>query len=99
MCYFLWNNGFRILKNSAPIGLLFIVGFSYRYIQNSEYKGICEASTLNLVPKTYRQCNDDTLARSKFKEQSPKFQNILNKKDKQIQFAIEDKDEEKYLKL
>ena len=99
MCYFLWNNGFRILKNSAPIGLLFIVGFSYRYIRNSENRGIYEASTLNLVPKTCRQCNNDTLARSKFKEQSPKFQNILNKKDKQIQFAVEDKNEEKYLKL
>ena len=99
MCYFLWNNGFRTLKNSAPIGLLFIVGFSYRYIRNLEYKGIYGASTLNLVPKTCRQCNNDTLARSKFKEQSPKFQNILNKKDKQIQFAVEDKNEEKYLKL
>ena len=76
-----------------------MVVLSKSYVQNLEHKTIGEASTLNLVPKTYRQCNDDTLARSRFKEQSPKFQNILNKKDKQIQFAIEDKDEEKYLKL
>ena len=74
-----------------------VVFFSEGYVQNLEHKAIAEALTLNLAPKTYRQYVDDTHARFSFKEQSRKFQNILNKQDKQIQFTIEDENEEKCL--
>ena len=87
-CYFLWSNEIRILKNSGPIELSFMIALSKSYFQNLEHKVISEALTLNLAPKTYRQYVDDNHARFKSKEQFRKFQNILNKQDKQIQFII-----------
>ena len=87
-CYFLWSNEIRILKNSGPIELSFMIALSESYFQNLEHKVISEALTLNLAPKTYRQYADDNHARFKSKEQFRKFQNILNKQDKQIQFII-----------
>ena len=96
-CYFLWNNEIRILKNSGPIGLSFMVVLSESYVQNLEHKTIAEALTLNLAPKTYRRYVDDTHARFKSKEQSREFQKILNKQDKHIQFTIEDENEQKCL--
>ena len=87
-CYFLWSNEIRILKNSGPIELSFMIALSESYFQNLEHKVISEALTLNLAPKTYRQYVDDNHARFKSKEQFHKFQNILNKQDKQIQFII-----------
>ena len=98
-CYFLWNNETRILKNSGPIGLPFIVALSENYIQNLEHKAIAEALTLNLAPKTYRRYVDDNHARFHSKEQSHDFQKILNKQDKHIQFIIEDENEEKCLNV
>ena len=80
-CYFLWNNEIRILKNSGPIELSFMVVLSESYVQNLEHKAIAEALTLNLAPKTYRQYVDDTHARFTSKEQSREFQNILNKQN------------------
>ena len=74
-----------------------MVVLSESYIQNLEHKAIAEALTLNLAPKTYRRYIDDTHARFTSKEQSRKFQNILNKQDKHIQFTIEDENEEKCL--
>ena len=53
-CYFLWNGEIRILKNSGPIGLSFMVVLSESYVQNLEHKSTAEALTLNLAPKTYR---------------------------------------------
>ena len=61
-CYFLWNNEIRILKNSGPIELSFMVVLSESYVQNLEHKAIAEALTLNLAPKTYRRHVDDTHA-------------------------------------
>ena len=81
----------------GPIGLSFVVTLLESYIQNFEHKTIAEALTLNLAPKTYRQYVDDTHVRCKSKEQSREFQKILNKQDKQIQFIIEDENEEKCL--
>ena len=52
-CYFLWNNGIRIFKNSGPIGLSFMVVLSESYVPNFKHKVIAEALTLNLAPKTY----------------------------------------------
>ena len=98
-CYFLWNNKIRILKNSGPSGLSFMVVLFESYVQNLEHKAIAEALTLKLAPKTYRRYIDDTHARFTSKEQSRKFQNILNKQDKHIQFTIEDENEEKWLKF
>ena len=98
-CYFLWNNEIRILKNSGPIELSFMVALSESYVQNLEHKAIAEALTLNLAPKTYRRYVDDTHARFTSKKQSRQFQNILNKQDKQIQFTIEDENEEMCLKV
>ena len=65
-----------------------MIALSESYFQNLEHKVISEALTLNLAPKTYRQYVDDNHARFKSKEQFSKFQNILNKQDKQIQFII-----------
>ena len=93
----MWNNEIRILKNSGPIGLSCMVVLSENYVQNLKHKAIVEALTLNLAPKTYRRYVDDTHARFTSKKQSRKFQNILNKQDKHIQFTIEDKNEEKCL--
>ena len=93
-CYFLWNNEIRILKNSGPIELSFMVALSESYVQNLEHKAIAEALTLNLAPKTYRR-----YVRFTSKKQSRQFQNILNKQDKQIQFTIEDENEEMCLKV
>ena len=89
-CYFLWNGEIRILKNSGPIGLSFMVVLSKSYVQNLEHKATAEALTLNLALKTYRQYVDDIHARFTSNGQSPKFQNILNKHDKHIQFTVED---------
>ena len=97
-CYFLWNGEIRILKNSGPIGLSFMVVLSESYVQNLEHKAIAEALTLNLAPKTYRRYVDDTHARFTSKKQSRQFQNILNKQDKHIQFTIEDENKEMCLK-
>ena len=72
-----------------------MVVLSESYVQNLEHKSTAEALTLNLAPKTYRWYVDDTHARSTSKEQSRKFQNILNKQDKHIQFTIKDENEEK----
>ena len=91
------NNEIRILKNSGPIGLSFVVTLSKSYVQNLEQKAIAEASTLKLALKTYRQYVDDTHARLKPNEQSREFQKILVKQDKQIKFTIEDDHEEKCL--
>ena len=79
----------------GPIRLSFINVLSEVYVQNWEDKAIVEALTLNLAPKTCRRYVDDTHARFTSKEQ--KFQNILNKYDKHIQFIIEDENEEKCL--
>ena len=98
-CYFLWNNEIRILKNSGPIELSFMVVLSESYVQNLEHKAIAEALTLNLAPKTYRRYVDDTHARFTSKKQSRQFQNILNKQDKHIQFTIEDENKEMCLKF
>ena len=84
---FLWNNEIRILKNSVPIGLPFMVVLCE--------SAIAEVLTLNLAPKTQRLYVDDTHAQFTSKEQSRKFQNILNKQDKHTQFTIEDENEEK----
>ena len=73
-----------------------MVVLSERYTQNLEDKAIAEALTLNLAP-AYRRYVDDTHVRFISKEQSRKFQNILNKQDKNIQFTIEDENEEKCL--
>ena len=98
-CYFLWNNEIRILKNSGPIELSFMVVLSESYVQNLEHKAIAEALTLNLAPKAYRRYVDDTHARFTSKKQSRQFQNILNKQDKHIQFTIEDENKEMCLKF
>ena len=66
--YFLWNNEIRILKNSGPIGLSFMVILPEGYVQNLEHKAIEEALTLNLAPTTFRQYIDDTHARFESKE-------------------------------
>ena len=96
-CYFLWNSEIRILKNSGPIGLSFMVVLSESYVQNLEQKAIAEGLTLNLAPTTYRRYVDDTHARFESKGQSREFQKILNKQDKHIQFTIEDENGEKCL--
>ena len=72
------------------IGLSFMVVLSKSYVQNLEHKATAEALTLNLALKTYRQYVDDIHARFTSNGQSPKFQNILNKHDKHIQFTVED---------
>ena len=56
----LWNNEIRILRNSGPIGLYFMVVLSKSYIQNLEPKVIAEELTLNLASKTYIRFVDDT---------------------------------------
>ena len=95
--YFLWNIELRILKNSGPFGLSFMVVLSKSYVQNFENKVIAEALTLNLVPKTYMRYVNYIHAQFTSKEQSSEFQNILNKQDEHIQFTIEDENEEKCL--
>ena len=92
-CYFLWNNEIRILKISGHIGLSYMVVLSKIYVQNLEHKAL----TLNLAPKTYRRYVDDTHARFKSKEQSCKFQKMVNKQYKHIQFITEYGNEEKCL--
>ena len=94
---FLWNNEIRIFKKSGPIGLSFMVVLSESYFKYLKHKGIAQTLTLNLAQKTYRQYANDTYARFASKKQSHEFQNILDKQDKHIQFAIEDKNEEKCL--
>ena len=95
--YFLRNNEIRILKNSGPIGLSFLVVSFESYVQNLEHKAIGEAFTVNLAPETYRRYVDDTHAWFTSKEQSCEFQNILNIQGKHIQFIIEDENDEKCL--
>ena len=51
-CYFLRSNEIRILKNSGPIRLYFMVVLCKSYVQNLEHKAIAERLTLNLAPKT-----------------------------------------------
>ena len=72
-----------------------MIVLSESYIQNLEHKAIAEALTLNLTPKTYRRYVDDTHARFTSKEQFCEFQNILNKREKHIQFTIGDEHEKK----
>ena len=90
-------NKIIILKNSGPTGLSFLFVLSESYVQNLEQKAIAEAFTLNLSPKTYRPYVDDTHAPFKSQEQFRKFQKILNKQAKYIQFTIEDENKEKSL--
>ena len=89
------DNQIRILKNSGPIGLSFMIVLSKSCVQILEHKGIAEALTLNLAPKTYKRYVNDTHARFKSKEQSCEFQKTLNKQDKHVQFTIQDENEEK----
>ena len=76
-CYFLWNNEIRILKNSGPIGLSFMVVLFESYIRNLQHKAIAEVLT-SLAPTTYKRYVDDTHARFKSKKHSREFQKILN---------------------
>ena len=62
-----------------------------------KHKPTADVLTLNLAPKTYKRYVDDTHARCKYNEQSRKFQKVLNKQNKHIQFTIEDENEEKCL--
>ena len=94
---FLWNNEIRLLKNTGPTGLSFMVVLSESYVQNLKHKAIAEVLTLNLAPNAYRRYVDDTHKRFKSKEQSREFQKILDKQDKRIQFTTEDENEEKCL--
>ena len=66
--FFLRINEIRVLKNSGPIGLSFVVVFSESYVQNLEHKAIAEALNLNLALKMYRRYVDDIHARFKSKE-------------------------------
>ena len=65
------------------------------YTKHLDHKAIAEALNLNLSPRTYRPYVDDNHARFTSKKQSREFWNILNKKDKHIQFFIEEENEEK----
>ena len=82
---------------AVTIGLSFMFAFSKSYAQNLEHKAIPEAFTLNPAPTAYRRYVDDTHARFESKERSCKFQKILNKLDKHIQFTVEDENGEKCL--
>ena len=86
--YFLWNNELRILKNSGPIALSFIV-----VLPKVAFK-IWNKAALYLAPKPYRRYLDHTHAQFKSKKHSCELQKILNKQDKHIQFTIENENEE-----
>ena len=68
---------------------------SESYVQNLEHKATAKAD-LKSGSKNV-QVVDDTHARFTSKEQSRKFQNILNKQDKHNQFTIDDENKEKCL--
>ena len=83
-CYFLWNDEMRILKNSGPVVLSFLVVLYESYVQNLEHKAINETLTLNMVPKAYVQYVDDTYGDPDLENSLREFQKILNKQDKQF---------------
>ena len=72
----------------------------YRKVSSEfETQSYCRSINLKSAPKTYKRYVDDAHPRFKSKEQSRKFQKILNKQDKHIQFTIEDEIEEKCLNI
>ena len=79
-----------------------MVVLSGSYIRFLEHETIAEPFILKMAPNVlrylrYRWYVDNVHPRFKSKEQSRNIQNILNKQDKQIQFTIEDENEEKCL--
>lgn len=96
-CYFLFENKLRLLENSGPIGLSFMVILSESYLQKLESKAILEALNFNIAPKTFRRYVDDSHARFHSKDNANTFLHILNKQDPAIQYTIEYEDENKSL--
>lgn len=96
-CYFLFENRLRLLENSGPIGLSFMVILSESYLQKLESKAILEALNFNIAPKTFKRYVDDSHARFISKDNAITFLNLLNKQDPAIQYTIEYEDENKSL--
>ena len=87
--YFLYENKIRLLENAGPIGLSLMVVLSESYLQHLEHKAITEALAIQIQPKTFKRYVDDSHARFTSKHHANTFQEILNKQDPAIQYAIE----------
>ena len=83
--YFLYENKIRSLENAGPIGLSLMVVLSESYLQHLEHKAIDEALTIQIQPKTFKRCADDSHARFTSKHHANTFQEILSKQDPAIQ--------------
>eukprot|EP00794_Sanderia_malayensis_P013580 gene13582-14988_t len=95
ICYFLYNDQIRVIKNAGPIGLSLMVVIAEAYLQHIELKAIKEALTAGVPPISFKRYVDDSHSRFKSKPESEQFLGILNKQDKAIQFTVEYETEEK----
>ena len=92
-CYFLWDN----LISNLPIGLSIMVALSESYLQNLEKHAIELALKFSIAPKTFRRYVDDSHARFGSRKNATEFLNVLNSQDPQIQYTIQDKNDNKEL--
>ena len=74
-----------------------MVVLSESYLQHLERKTMAEALTIQIQPKTFKRYVDDSHARFTSKDHANTFQEILNKQDPAMQYAIEYENENKSL--
>ena len=93
--YFLYENEFRVIENSGPIGLALMVVISEAFLQYLEQKPINQALLLKTQPITFRRYVDDSHSRFENIEQSKSFLQILNAQNPCIQYTVEKENEKK----
>ena len=97
--YFLWNNEYRQLIDSGPIGLSLMVVVAEGFIQMIEMKAMTIARTPanSVCPITHKRYVDDSHDRFNTRRKSEKFLSILNSIEPKIQFTAEYEDNNKKL--
>ena len=97
--YFVWNDEIHELQNSGPIGLSLMVVLAEGYLQFLEAKAFHEALHQQppINPLTFRRYVDDSHSRFLELMKAKKFQIVLNKQDRRVQYTMEVENEEKSL--
>ena len=96
--YFIFDNCFRNLENSGPIGLALIVVISKSLLQCLEDRAMQETLITNLALLSCKRYFDDSHARFETVHQSHSFLNILNEQNKKIRYRREKEDQSMKIK-
>ena len=100
-CYFLWNNQIHILENSGPIGLSLMVVLAEGFLQILEKKAFNDALHARppIIIKSFYRYVDDSHARFPSITHANNFKEILNQQSAQIQYTMEEENENKELEF